>query len=203
MPYALKSIRKDGTTKNSFQWPDKGLVEEISNINPDNKSSCPRHIGDGICLGKTFYGMSQGGIPANFLLTVRYQKEDVLGEDNHKLRVKRCTVLRRWTIKEWIKAHSGFHNFFLANLWGADLQKADLQGADLRGANLREANLREANLWGSNLRGANLREANLRGADFRGANLQRAYLQGADFRGANLRGIDLRHTSHGPSKPVA
>ena len=105
MGYALKTVREDGTTRNGFKWPDSGEVVEESNIDPDNKSACPSRSGDGVCLGKTFYGMSHGGIPAKHILSIRYRQEDVLGEDDDKLRVRQCRVLKRYTIKEWLKGN--------------------------------------------------------------------------------------------------
>ena len=123
MAYALKTIREDGTTRNWFKWPDKGPIEEISNIDPANNGPCPGRLGDGICLGKTFFGMAQGGIPARHILTIRYRQKDVLGEDSEKLRVRSCIVLKRYTIKEYLR-----------NKKDADLQGANLQGADLQGA---------------------------------------------------------------------
>ena len=122
--YALKSIQEDGTTRNRFQWPDKGPVEELSALNLENTGPCPSRHGDGLCLGKSFAGMAQGWIPTRHILTVRYRKEDVLGEDSQKLRVSRCVVVKRWTALEWINAHPHQRSY----LQGAYLRDAQLKG---------------------------------------------------------------------------
>ena len=187
MPYALKTIKADGTTRNGFKWPDFGEVIEERNIQHENTSSCPITAGDGICLGKTFYGMSWGGIPAHIILSVRYKQQDVLGEDREKLRVCRAVVVKKYTILEWIKNHPK------ADLRGADLREADLHGADLGWADLRKADLgwadlREADLRWADLGWTDLRWVDLREADLRWTDLRWTDLRGADLRGANLRG---------------
>ena len=172
--WAFRSVWPDFTSSRGFRWPLPGNWAEATGTILDHRGSCPRAVGDGICVATTAAGMASGGIPASTILLTAHAAADVVGDDEPgKLRVRRARVVDVL----WIKR---------ANLGGADLR-----GANLGDANLRDANLQHANLGDAYLRGADLRGANLRGAYLGGANLQHANLGGADLRGANLRGANL------------
>ncbi len=208
---AWRACRPDLRSSHGYRWPWPG--NEATAPLPDDREftrgdPCPRFIGDGLCLAKTWRGAASGSIPAITCLLVEFDPGDVLGEDDDKVRVSRCRVVDVFDgpalIRDgWCRrADLGHANLRHANLRGADLGGADLRGADLGGADLGDANLRGANLGDANLRGADLRGANLRDADLRGANLggadlRHADLGGADLRHVNLWGADLRHANLG------
>ena len=198
---AWRAVHPDLRSSHGYRWPWPGN-EAVAPL-PDGAeftrgNPFPRFEGDGLCLAKTWRGAASGGITAITCLLVEFDQSDVLGEDDHKIRVSRCRVLDVFDGPALIRdgwcldadlggADLGGANLGYADLWGADLRGADLRdanlrGADLGGADLRDADLRGADLWGANLRGADLWDADLRGAD----------LWGADLRGADLRGADLR-----------
>ena len=177
----------DRNSSHGYCWPRSGQWAESSG--PWTLGAeCPTQPGDGLCLAKTFSGASSGGYSIKHAILCAYDPDDILGEDDNKIRVKRAKVIRRLDIPRMIR--DGL--FSGANLRGANIEGADLQWANLSGANLGMADLREANLQRANLRGANLRRANLRRANLYGANLQGADLAGADLSEANLQGANLR-----------
>ena len=185
-----KVVRPDGRTHGDFQWP---LVEAKVVADPDGRefsrdAACPQFEGDGLCIAKTWRGAASGCLPAVTGLAVAYRTQDVLGEDENKLRVSGCRVVGVLDLQRLLREGKGRG----ADLYGADLRGADLYGADLYGANLRGADLRGADLYAADLYGADLRRANLRAADLYGADLRGADLRGADLYGANLRAADLR-----------
>ena len=177
--WAWKAVDVDFTTRNGFKWPfptENGAeVEETSAIDTNNKTGCPNQDGDGLCLAKTWCGAAARGKPTRTVLWVSYYHNDVLGEDNDKLRVKRCFVHYLFDADKLVR--SGGNR---ANLYGANLRAADLRDADLRGANLYGANLRDTDLRGANLRGANLRDTDLCGANLRGTDLSYTNLSRTD-----------------------
>jgi Pentapeptide repeats (8 copies) len=187
MPTAFRSVHHDFTSSNGFRWPFPGGSVKLPMPARDFTlgNACPQFIGDGVCLAKTARGAASGQIPLHTVLIVSYTKASILGEDEHKLRVKSCRVLEVLDFPALLQA-----DMVDASV-KANLSGANLSGANLSGANLSGANLSGANLSGANLRGANLRGANLSGADLSGANLRGANLSGANLRGADLRGADL------------
>ena len=208
---AWRSCHPDLRSSYGYRWPWPG--NEATAPLPDDREftrgdPCPRFIGDGLCLAKTWRGAASGSIPAITCLLVEFDPGDVLGEDDDKVRVSRCRVVDVFDgpalIRDgWCRrADLGHANLRHANLRGADLGHADLRGANLgdanlRGADLRGANLRGANLGGANLGGADLGDANLRGANLGGANLRGADLGHANLRGANLGDANLRGANLG------
>ena len=172
-----RSIRPDLRSRDEFRWPWPGGWAEapddgrdLTTNHPDK--ACPSETLGGLCLAKTWKGARSGGVPAHIGLVVAYHPDDVLGEDAHKLRVRRCLVLDVVDVCAHIRA---------GHCTGANLTGADLTGANLGGAYL----------GGANLGGAYLGGAYLGGADLDGANLTRAYLGGAYLGGAYLGGADL------------
>jgi len=127
-------------------------------------------VGDGLCLAKTWRGAGSGSIPAITCLLVEFDQADVLGEDDHKIRVSRCQVVDLFDAPALIR-----------DGWcaGADLTRAYLARADLTGAYLAGADLGGAYLTGADLTGADLGGAYLGEAYLAGADLGRAYLGGA------------------------
>ena len=208
---AWRAVHPDLRSSRGFRWPWPGN-EAVAPL-PDGAefthgNPCPKFVGDGLCLAKTWRGAASGSIPAITCLLVEFAPADVLGEDDDKVRVSRCRVVDVFDAPALIRdgwcqganlrgadlrgANLRGADLLDANLWGADLRDADLRGADLRGANLLGANLLDANLRGANLRDADLWGADLRDADLRGANLRDANLLDADLRDANLLDANLR-----------
>jgi hypothetical protein len=168
-------------------WPSRGWVQ----AGGEPSGACPSYRGDGACIALTVKGAASGGHSlAHGVLVVGWRDADVLGAEDHKLRVRRAFVLGAVTFRDALSAFGA--NLRGANLHGANLHGADLRGASLHGANLHGANLHGADLHGADLRRANLHGANLRGADLRGASLHGANLRGANLHGANLHGANLR-----------
>ena len=187
MVLGWRSTRSDLRSQNGYRWPWPGGWAEAPDDGRDltgnhpNKA-CPSPTLGGLCLAKTWAGARSGSIPAHTALIVAYQPDDVLGRDDHKLRVRRCLILDVIDVCDHIQqGHAA----------GADLSGADLDGANLTGANLAGAFLDGANLYGANLTGANLTGANLYGANLSGAYLHGAFLDGATLGGANLTRANL------------
>ena len=90
--WGIKSVRPGLRTRNGFQWPASGWVA-VNRIDQENISPCPSRQGDGLCVASTWRGMASGGIPASVLLLVAYSRADVLGGDDHKVRVSRVCVV--------------------------------------------------------------------------------------------------------------
>jgi len=181
--YGLRVVRADFTSTHGFRWPFPGQWAMASGPIRDHGSPCPEVVGDGLCVGLTWYGMASGGLSADVVLLVAAQQEDVLGRDDDKLRARSVYVIDALTVAALLLERTGDE---LLDLRGANLRGVNLRGAVLRGAVLRGAVLRGANLRGADLRGADLRRADLRGADLGGADLT-----GADLRRADLTGADL------------
>ena len=170
---AWRACHPDLRSSYGYRWPWPG--NEATAPLPDDREftrgdPCPRFIGDGLCLAKTWRGAASGSIPAITCLLVEFDPGDVLGEDDDKVRVSRCRVVDVFDgpalIRDgWCRRADLGH----ANLRHANLRDADLRGADLGHANLRHANLRGANLRVADLGDADLRDANLGDADLRGA----------------------------------
>ena len=212
--WGIKSVHPWLRTRNDFQWPASGWVTVPSDgIDQENTSPCPSRPGDGLCVANTWKGMASGGIPARTLLLVAYSSADVLGGDDHKVRVSRVCVVEVLDGTGVLAPGDDLRGAYLpgvdlrrANLSGADLTgaaltDADLTGATLTGVNLLRADLRRAALAGATLAGAdltcaNLADAGLTNADLTDANLWRANLTDADLTcadlsGANLGGVNL------------
>ena len=191
MVLGWRSIRPDLRSRDGFRWPWPGGWAEA----PDE--ACPSGELGGLCLAKTWSGARSGGarsrgVPAHIGLVVAYHPDDVLGEDAHKLRVRRCLVLDVVDVCAHIRAgHCTGANLTRADLTGANLGGAYLGGANLGGADLDGANLTRANLTGADLTRVNLTGAYLTRADLTGADLGGANLGGADLGGANLTRADL------------
>lgn len=136
----FRAVRSDCTSSHGYRWPTAGEAVAPGPINTDNTTPCPRSVGDGICIAKTFIGAASGGIPAITMLVVEYADDDVLGEDDDKVRVSRATVTAAIDFPDLLRAglvsDAVLADLSGANLIGADLSDADLSGADLSGADL-------------------------------------------------------------------
>jgi hypothetical protein len=215
MKLAWRVVNPDFTSRNGYRWAFPGNWAEPNRTDRPMTTgdACPTFDGDGLCLAKTFAGAASGGIVASTALVVGYMPDDVLGQDDEKLRVRRAFVIEVLDMQRLLRDGAGasanlrLADLYSANLRSANLRSADLYSADLRSANLRSANLRSANLRSANLRSAdlysadlgsanlysaNLRSANLYSADLGSANLYSANLGSANLRSANLRSADLR-----------
>ena len=181
--WAIRSVHPDLRSSRGFRWPFPGGVATVPDdaVDPSNTDACPARVGDGVCAARDWQGMASGGIPALTLLLVAYADADVLGDDGHKLRLRRAVVVDVVDGTRLVREHGA-----RANLSGAVLRGAGLWGANLSGANLSGAVLSGANLSDANLSGANLSGAGLRGAGLWDANLSGANLSGADLSGAGL-----------------
>ena len=133
--WGIKSIGFDGKTRKGFEWPAPGNETQYYEL-LDHNSSCPRQIGDGLCVGTTWKGMASGGFRAFCLLLVAYRSIEARSDEVGKLRVPQAFVVARLDGERLAR-----ESFRGANLHGADLHGADLHGAYLRGAYLRWANL--------------------------------------------------------------
>ena len=132
---AWRACHPDLRSSHGYRWPWPG--NEATAPLPDGAEftrgeSCPQFVGDGLCLAKTWRGAGSGSIPAITCLLVEFDQSDVLGEDDHKIRVSRCRVLDVFDGPALIR-DGWCHG---ADLYGANLgYAADLWGADLRYAN--------------------------------------------------------------------
>jgi hypothetical protein len=196
--WAFRAVRPDLRSREGFRYPWPGQWATAPGpIIKDNDGPCPSDVGDGLCVAKTFFGASQGGISLSTLLLVGYTKRDVLGEDESKARVKRMYIADLLDVATVLRsADLGSANLGYANLRYADLRSADLRSANLRYADLGSANLRYADLGYANLGYADLRSANLRYANLRSANLRYADLRSANLRYANLRSANLGYATY-------
>ena len=116
----FRAVRPDLRSRDGFRYPWPGQWAEAPGPILDHNDSCPQGAGDGLCVAKSFYGAGMGGHGVNTLLLVGVQARDILGEDDHKLRV------RRMYVADVIDLHTV--------LGGANLRDADLGGANLRRA---------------------------------------------------------------------
>ena len=191
MRWGWRVVRPDFRSSNGFRWSFPGGWAEAPGPVLDHTDSCPRAVGDGLCVALDWRGAALGGISArNPVLVVGWLPDDELGRDNHKARIRRGYVAAVWSAERLLRRAPG------ADLGGAYLGGAYLTGAYLSRAYLYGADLTGADLTGANLGGADLSGANLTGADLGGADLSRAYLYsayltGADLTGANLAGANL------------
>ena len=142
---AWRAVHPDLRSSRGFRWPFPGN-EAVAPL-PDGReftrgNPCPRFVGDGLCLAKTWLGAAAGGIPAITCLLVEFDEADVLGEDRDKIRVSRCQVV------DLVAAPALIRDGWCAgaDLTRADLTEADLTGADLTGADLTGAYLGRAYL---------------------------------------------------------
>jgi len=191
---AWRAVHPDFRSSNGFRWPFPGndAVADPGDRKFTTGDPCPRFPGDGLCLAKTWAGAASGRIPAITCLEVTYDPADVLGEDEHKIRVSRCHVVDVFDAPALIRdGWMARADLSRADLSRAFLYGADLYGADLSGADLYGADLSGADLYGADLSGADLSRANLYGAFLSGADLSGAFLSGADLYGADLSGADL------------
>ena len=137
---AWRAVHPDLRSSRGFRWPFPG--NEVVAPLPDGAefthgNPCPKFVGDGLCLAKTWRGAASGSIPAITCLLVEFDDAAVLGEDDDKVRVSCCLVVDVFDAPALIR-----------DGWcaGADLWGANLWGANLRGANLGDADLGDANL---------------------------------------------------------
>ena len=170
MVLGWRSTRSDLRSQNGYRWPWPGGWAEAPDDGRDltdahPTEACPSETLGGLCLAKSWLGARSGGIPAHMALVVAYRPGDVLGQDDDKMRVRRCLVVDVVDVAEHIRQGRAA----MANLSGANLSGADLFGADLFGADLFGADLSGANLSGADLSGADLYRANLYRADLSGA----------------------------------
>jgi hypothetical protein len=141
-------VHADWTSSHGFRWPFPGGLAVADAPIATNTGPCPKAEGDGLCIARTWKGAASGDIPAHTVLIVAYDQADVLGSDDHKVRVRQARVLDVWDAYALVRAHGQ----------GADLRRANLRGADLEGADLRGANLLDADLRGANLENTALAE---------------------------------------------
>lgn len=148
LEWGIKRIDPDLTTGRGregadvIRWPVQtgGWVTHPT-ANRDDHSG--KACGVGLHLARTWKAASLGGCLTTALcVIVGWHPDDVLGEDEGKVRVTRCFVVP--------EAVDGFVAVVRAQGRGADLRGANLWDANLRGANLRGANLWGADLWGAN-----------------------------------------------------
>lgn len=113
--WGIKSTAPDLTTRGGYQWPYPGQWATVSQerVLTANTGPCPTQEGDGLCVALDYEGMAAGQYPARTMLLVAYAQADVLGADDHKVRVRRAYVV--------------------ALLDGEALARDYLRGADLRG----------------------------------------------------------------------
>ncbi|MGB8019632.1 MAG: pentapeptide repeat-containing protein, partial [Candidatus Nanopelagicales bacterium] len=141
----------DSWSMRSVRWPWPGQWAEAPGPILDHRGSCPRAVGDGLCVATTAEGMASGGIPAVTVLLTAHHSCDVIGDyTSGKLRTKRIHVVDVIDLPGLVR--EGL--MIGADLHGADLHGADLHGADLHGADLAGADLAGADLHGADLRGA-------------------------------------------------
>ena len=115
--WSLRAVKTDLTSQRGFRWPFPGNWTDLAaNVDTTNTGGCPTRLGDGLCIARTWHGMSLGGHGAHTLLIVGWHPTDELGGDADKLRVRRAYV--RDVIDGWqlISKHGG----------GAYLVRADL-----------------------------------------------------------------------------
>lgn len=132
--WAIKSVRLDLRTRNEFRWPWPGNATVRLELD-DHDDPCPRRVGDGLCIAKTWKGMASSLIPARTLLLVAYRQAEARG-NNNKLRVPQV-----WVVDVIDGEQLLIRDGFRADLADADLRSANLDGADLDGAHLHGANL--------------------------------------------------------------
>ena len=143
MLWAWKFVSPDFYTWGNYRWPWPGNWAQCAG--PwilENKGPCPKSPGDGLCLALDFQGARAAGYPriGSPVLVCGYYPLDVLGSDEHKIRVTKAFVWDVWDFKKYLSR---------ANLSRADLSDADLNGADLSGADLSGAQLSGAHLSGA------------------------------------------------------
>lgn len=177
MQWAWKVVDADLTARNGYQYK-LGKWHEASGI-LEHDDPCPHHQGDGLCIATDFYGAAQGGRTARTILLTGYYEVDVLGRDEHKLRVRKLFVFPQIISLERLLRET-------QNLYGANLHGANLSGANLSHGDLRHADLRGANLYSANLCDGDLRDADLRGGDLRGADVSHANLRDEQKKSAIL-----------------
>ena len=138
--WAIKSTRPDLTTKHGYRWPFPGSSTGRFELDAENRSSCPRREGDGLCVALDWRGMASGGFSARTLLLVAYRTVEAVSDEAGKLRVPEVFVVGLLDGEALLKDAKNA-NLSGANLYGADLSRANLYGANLSGADLSSANL--------------------------------------------------------------
>jgi len=196
----FKLTSPSGKSYNNYYWPlvdglyDEPRLHEATAWNPKNSESCPRAVGDGLCVATTINAAQSGGArfstSAGHVLV--YPATLAMSDTDGKWRVPWCVDVDCFTAQELIVAGClGSADLGSADLRYANLRSANLGSADLGSANLGYANLGYANLGSADLGSANLGYADLGYADLRSANLGYANLGYADLRSANLRSANL------------
>ena len=171
----FRAVLPDLRSRYGFRYPWPGQWAEAPGPIEAHEGACPVAPGDGLCVAKDFVGASSGGIRLGTLLLVGVAAADVLGGDDHKLRVRRMYVADLLDVATVLgSANLRYANLRYANLRSADLGSANLGSADLGYADLGYADLGYADLGSADLGSANLRYANLRSADLGSANLRSA-----------------------------
>ena len=128
-----RNTRFDLMSRGGFQWGWPGQWTEAPDDGRDLTAdhpytACPSSELGGLCLAKTWEGALSGGVSSLACLVVAFDPADVLGQDRHKLRVRRALTL---TVIDMEQIRSNLDG---ANLVGARLDGANLDGADLDGA---------------------------------------------------------------------
>ena len=119
----------DRNSSHGYRWPRSGQWAESTGPWTLG-AACPTQPGDGLCLAKNFSGAASGGYSIRNAILCAYDPDDILGQDDDKIRVKRAKVIHRLDIPRMIR--DGL--FSGADIFGANLRGANLQGAKLQGA---------------------------------------------------------------------
>lgn len=90
MRWGWRVVRPDFRSSHGFRWSFPGGWAEAPGPVLDHTDSCPRAVGDGLCVALDWRGAALGGISArNPVLVVGWLPDDELGRDNHKARIRR------------------------------------------------------------------------------------------------------------------
>jgi hypothetical protein len=131
--WGIKSTNPDLRTKNDYRWPFPGNETEYLHLD-DHESSCPKRVGDGICVATTWAGMASGGFPAVTLLLVAYRVGEARSDEEGKFRVPQAFVVDLVDGARLIRKNGRGANLRGANLWGADLSYENREYAKSKGA---------------------------------------------------------------------
>lgn len=202
--WGIKSVHPDLTTRNGYRWPFPGNVAYSPGPLLDHNESCPRRVGDGLCVALDWEGMASSDINASTLLLVAYRSDEARGDQPGKLRVPEAYVVDVIDGVELVRRHGAGAYLYKANLgrmeiYAADLSDADLSTTRLNGSYLVGSNLANANLTGAVCIGANMSSTimyntNLSYADMTGASLlnstiKDAWMVGSIWYRADMRGV--------------
>jgi len=116
-----KAVRPDLTTKHGFKWWPNTTVQSDHNLNPENTGICPEREGDGLSIAKTWAGAASAGFTTSTCVTVEYDTDNVVAEDDNKIRVAgEIRVTGIYDAQALLRQGFGV----LADLSGANLSRA-------------------------------------------------------------------------------